>query len=123
MPGNSTVLVVDDEPSVGDALSVILSESGYQAVLATSGRSAQDEADKRTFDVAIIDVGLPDISGLDLLSYLLVRNTKLRIIMITAHPTPGLTEEATRLGAVDVLLKPFSPSDVLDAVRIAVSWN
>ena len=123
MPGNATVRVVDDEPSVGDALCVILSDSGCQAVLATNGRTAQDEADKRNFDVAIIDVGLPDICGLDLLCYLRERNSKLRAIIITAHPTARIMEEAARLGAVEVLLKPFSPSDVLEAIRLALSWN
>lgn len=120
MSSDSTVLVVDDDPSVGDALRVILSESGYRAFLATSGRNARHIADKQSFDVAIIDVGLPDISGLDLLCYLREGNMKLRVIIITAQPTPKIIEEARRLGAVDVLRKPFSPSDVLDAIRMAL---
>jgi DNA-binding response OmpR family regulator len=121
MSCDNKVLIVDDEPSVGHALSVILADAGYHAVLATSGRNAQARADEQTFDVAIIDVGLPDISGLDLLCYLRERNIRMRIIIISAQPTPQIIEEATRLGAVDVLHKPFSPSDILDALGMALS--
>jgi DNA-binding response OmpR family regulator len=111
------VLVVDDEPSVGDALNLILSENGYTAVVAATGLDARSRAGTQRFDIAIIDIGLPDISGLDLVRYLRQINSALPIIIITAQPTGKTMEQAGGLDAVDVLPKPFSPAKILNAIR------
>ena len=119
MPKTIRVLVVDDELSVGDALRVILNDSGCQAIVATCGRDAFEKARTLTFDVAIIDVGLPDMSGLDLLCVLREANPALKVILMTAFPTPEIVTEATRLGAIDLLVKPFPPLDVLNVIHIS----
>lgn len=119
MAQKETVLVIDDEPSVADALEVILSDSGYQVVVGTSGRKALEELSKRRFDLAIIDVHLPDISGLDVLRHLRRSHTNVTVIIITAHYTPELAAEALSLGAASVLAKPFSPSDLLTMIETA----
>lgn len=117
MAQNETVLVIDDEPSVADAISVILSDSGYQVVVAMSGRKALEELSKRRLDLAIIDVHLPDMSGLDVLRHLRRSHPDVTVIIITAHYTPELAAESLSLGAAGVLAKPFSPSDLLTMIE------
>jgi len=112
-----TVLIVDDDASVGDALRVILLDRYYGAIVVTNGHDALKAADSERFDAAIIDVGLPDMTGLEILSVLRTRDPALRIIIMTALPSPEILSEAMRLGA-RVLAKPFPLSDVLDLIKL-----
>lgn len=121
MAQKETVLVIDDEPSVADALKVILSDSGYQVAVAMSGGEALERLGKRRFDLVITDVRLPDISGLDVLRHLRRSHPGVLAIIITAHHTPELAAESLSLGAVAVLPKPFSPSDLLTVIKTAFS--
>lgn len=121
MTQKETVLVIDDEPSVADALKVILSDSGYQVAIAMSGGEALEKLGKRRFDLVITDVRLPDISGLDVLRHLRRSHPGVLAIIITAHHTPELAAESLSLGAVAVLPKPFSPSDLLTVIKTAFS--
>ncbi len=110
-------LVVDDEPSVGDALRLILEEAGYEAVVERSGHSGIGRLDEGAFDVLITDLRLPDMSGIDLLRRAAQKERASRMIMITAFSiTAAVRDEALALGAMAVLAKPFSPSTVLDLV-------
>ena len=109
-----TVLVIDDEPIVADALMLVLSDSGYEVAVAMTGRDGLDKISKQRFDVTITDLRLPDMSGMDVLSYIREKNLCGLIIVITAHCSPEVVAESVMRGAVDVLSKPFFPSDVLD---------
>ena len=117
MSSMKTVLIVDDDASVGDALRVILLDRYYGAIVVTNGHDALKAADSERFDAAIIDVGLPDMTGLEILSVLRTRDPALRIIIMTALPSPEILSEAMRLGA-RVLAKPFPLSDVLDLIKL-----
>jgi len=108
-----TILVIDDEPIVGDALMTVLSDSGYEVAVARTGREGLDKAREKRFDVTITDLGLPDMMGLDVLINIREKDPCSLVIIITAHHTPEIVDESRRLGAIDVLAKPFSPSDVL----------
>jgi DNA-binding NtrC family response regulator len=118
MSSKKTVLIVDDDASVGDSLRVILLDRDYGAIVVTNGHDALKAADSERFDAAIIDVGLPDMSGLDLLSVLQTRDPALRIIIMTALPSPEILNEAKTLGAISVLAKPFPLSDVLELIEV-----
>jgi DNA-binding response OmpR family regulator len=118
MSSTKTALIVDDDATVRDALSVILSDIGYRAVVVTNGHDALRKADSERLAAAIIDVGLPDMTGLELLSILRTRDPALRIIIMTALPSPEILSEATRLGAIRVLAKPFSPLDVVALIKM-----
>jgi len=116
------VLIIDDEPSVADALRLILEENGYQAVAVATARAGIEEYRRRHFDVMIIDLRLPDMSGLDVLRKLHEEHAAFpAAILITAYKTPQLVSEAAALGATEVLSKPFSPSTLLSAVAAAIS--
>lgn len=115
------ILVIDDEPSVADALKLILEDNGYTAVLAKTGREGLRQVSARPFDLTILDLWLPDLSGRDVLSAIHERRPGVPVIMITARATPELLSELTGRGAADLLLKPFTPSQILDAVATALA--
>lgn len=113
MADKAAILVIDDEPLVADALMLVLSDSGYEVTVALTARDGLEKLNERSFDVTITDLRLPDMSGLEVLSIIQEKEPCSLTILISAHTTPEIVDEAVRRGAVDVLSKPFFPSDVL----------
>jgi two-component system response regulator HydG len=110
------VLVIDDEPSVVDALRTILIDSGYEAVGAATAGEALEHAKTHKIDIAIVDLKLPDMSGLVALGVILDSCPEAAAVLITAHETPQVRADAIAAGFAAVLAKPFSPSALLDVV-------
>ena len=115
------VLVIDDEPSVAEALRLILNDHGYETAVARTGRDGLELAGRQQFDITITDLRLPDMSGLDILSAICQKNPMSLVVIITAHSTPEMIVEARSCGAVDVLPKPFLPSDILGLITAALT--
>ena len=111
------ILVVDDEPSVGDALRLVLESSGYEVVLVTKGQDGIEQARHRRFVFSIVDLFLTDISGFQLITDILTLQPHIPILLITAHGSPQVCEEARRLGAVGGLAKPFPPAEILNIIN------
>ncbi len=107
------ILVIDDEPTVADALEIILSDEGYDVVVAATGRDGLEQVSAGRFDVTITDLRLPDMTGHDVLGRILEDDPASAVIIITAHSSPEVVEESIKLGAVEVLPKPFFPNDVV----------
>jgi DNA-binding response OmpR family regulator len=110
------ILVIDDEPSVVDALKMILSDKGYEAASAVTAREALELARRHPFDVAIIDLKLPDLSGLDLFRRIAEGCADTDGILITAYDSAEVRADAVSFGFAAVLPKPFSPRDLLDSL-------
>ncbi len=111
------ILLIDDEPSIVEALAMILDDQGYETVAVQCGRDGINHASQRRFDITITDLRLPDMSGLDVLNAIREHDNNNRVIVITAHSTPEMVCELKASGAIDVLKKPFMPSDLLDLIR------
>lgn len=111
-----TILVIEDEPSVGDALKLVLESNGYEVVLATKGQDGIEEARNRRFVFSVVDLFLTDISGFELIKDLLTVQPQIPILLVTAHFSPQVCEEARRLGAVGGLAKPFPPAEILKII-------
>lgn len=111
------VLIVEDEPSVADALRLVMEDAGFEVALAPNGREAVEQSAAAAFDLTITDVQLPDTSGLCLLSRLRRERPAHPVIVITAQRTPEVVAAALAGGACEVLLKPFPPSAILDLAR------
>jgi CheY-like chemotaxis protein len=109
----TTILIIEDEPIVGDALKTVLCDFGYEVVVATTGCEGLERASIQKFDFTITDFRLPDMTGLEVLSKIREKDPCSRILLITAFSTPEIIAESKKLGAIDVLDKPFFPSDVL----------
>lgn len=110
------ILIIDDEPSVGDALKLVLESSGYEVVLVTKGLDGIDEARAKSFGFSVVDLYLTDISGFQVISNLRNLQPQIPIILITAHGSPQVFAEAKRLGAVGALAKPFHPAELLKVI-------
>jgi DNA-binding NtrC family response regulator len=112
------VLVVDDERLIRWSLSETLRHQGYAVVEAGDARSAISEANEapESFGVVLLDVRLPDSTDLTLLTKLRRLMSDARIIVMTAHGSPDLAQDALDLGAYLVLDKPFGMSELAEIV-------
>jgi two-component system KDP operon response regulator KdpE len=115
----TTVLVIDDEPQILRALRINLSVRGYDVVTAATGAAALRAAADRRPDVVILDLGLPDMSGIDVLAGLRGWMTA-PVIVLSARMDPTQKVEALDAGADDYVTKPFSMDEFLARLRAAV---
>ena len=115
----SKVLVVDDEPALARALAINLRAHGWEVVTAADGRSALEAAATEHPDVVLLDLGLPDIDGTEVLAGL--RGwTKVPIVVLSARQHGEDKVEALDLGADDYVTKPFAMNELLARLRAAV---
>lgn len=114
------ILVVDDEENIGRSLRMILEREGYQVNALRSAAELRAFPERARVDLILLDVRLPDASGVDLLRELVAAEVVSPVIMISGHATIALAVEATRAGAFDFLEKPLGRDRVLVAVRNAL---
>ncbi|MFQ5671123.1 MAG: sigma-54-dependent transcriptional regulator [Acidobacteriota bacterium] len=114
------VLVVDDEPVVQDVLGTLLGRAGYQSAMATSAEEAIVRLDSEDPDLVLLDVMLPDQSGLEVLREIKKRDPDRLVIMMTAHGSVADAVAAMKDGAYDYLTKPFANEEVLLLVEKAL---
>ncbi|MGF0311227.1 response regulator [Rhodococcus sp. IEGM1428] len=113
------VLVVDDEPQIVRALRINLAARGYNVVTASTGTGALRAIASEHPDVVILDLGLPDIGGLDVLAGL--RGwSEIPVIVLSARTDSGDKIEALDAGADDYITKPFGMDEFLARLRVAV---
>ena len=114
------VLVIDDEPSVGFALKMILEDSGYRVAVALTGRDGIERARGKKFCLTITDLRLPDMTGFDVINSLCADWPPDNFIIITSHDSDDVLSPARTRG-VPVLLKPFTPSAILQLVAATLA--
>jgi len=98
---SASILVVDDEPVVREALRRLLSLDGYDVVVAVSGDEALSCIPRQGFDVIVSDIRMPGLNGLQLLERLRAANPRVGVILVTAYADVDTAVEALRLGAND----------------------
>ncbi len=111
------ILVVDDEESIREFLEIMLRKEGYEITLAEDGQKAKDMLQKKSFDMIISDLQMPNMTGIELLKYVRQDFPEIIFMMITAFGTTETAVEAMKMGAYDYLTKPFK----IDEVRINIS--
>jgi two-component system response regulator PilR (NtrC family) len=117
MSERGTVLVIDDEEVMREILESLLAQEGYRVKLAASGLEGLEIASREPVDLAIVDVMLPDRSGIDVLHELKKSDPELVVVMITAFASVETAIEAMKRGAFDYVTKPFKN----DEVRVVVA--
>jgi response regulator RpfG family c-di-GMP phosphodiesterase len=117
------ILIVDDEHAVCDLLSEELTERGYQCSTALDSVEALKEIQKQDFDAALLDIKLPAMSGLELLSRMRSECPNTSVIMITSVCNADSMVEAFRLGALHYVMKPFDLDEVGVTVRLVLETN
>jgi two-component system, NtrC family, response regulator AtoC len=109
MPERRTVLIVDDDPPIREMLTDFLTEEGYETLVAGDGASALDvlRQSAERLDLALLDVRLPDVQGLEILRAIAEKGLELPVIVMTAHGTSSTAIHSMQLGAYDYLTKPI----------------
>ena len=113
----SRILVVDDEESIREFLEIMLKKEGYEVTTAEDGAKAKEILTKKSFDMIISDMQMPNVTGIELLRHVRESYPDLVFMIITAFGTTETAVEAMKLGAYDYLTKPFK----IDEVRLNIA--
>lgn len=123
--GNTSaqVLIVDDEPLIRDTIAEYLCQEGFAVAACADGEQALEAATGRSFDVALCDVQLPGMDGLQLLDRLLKISPQTHVLLITAYATVENAVEAFQRGAHDYLMKPIILEEVRNKIRRLLEYR
>ncbi len=120
MQEKARILIVDDEEAIRRSLEKILLYEGYDVSMASNGKHALGFVENREPDVMLLDIKMPGMDGMEVLTKLKAKGLELPVIMVSGHGTIQTAVEATRLGAFDFLEKPLQRDRVLLACRNAL---
>jgi two-component system KDP operon response regulator KdpE len=113
------VLVIDDEPPIRKLLRMGLGTQGYRVIEAENGQSALDHMREKP-DLVILDLGLPDMQGLELLRTMRTRDERVPIVVLSSRDDETAKVQALDLGADDYVTKPFGMDELLARIRAAL---
>jgi len=116
-----TILVVDDEESICQSLKAILSDEGYQVLVAGSGEDAVKTVEEEMPQLVLLDIWLPGMDGLETLKAIKRINPQMMVIIMSGHGTIETAVRATKLGAFDFIEKPLSLDKIIILVNNAIS--
>jgi len=114
------ILVVDDDMSVRTIFSSILRKEGYRVTAVKDGYEAIKAIDEESFDLALVDLRMPGLDGIEVLEKIKSRRPQTRVIIYTGYGSVTTAVEAMRKGAADYLNKPFSPNELKAGVKKAL---
>lgn len=120
IPGSNRVLIVDDEASLRGMLDKLLKSEGYETHVVASGQEALEQVLLREFQVVLLDIRMPGLSGLDVLEKLRVSHPNVAVIMVTAVANVQTALRSLRQGAYDYIVKPFELEEILVKVEKAL---
>jgi len=114
-----SILLIEDDPNITDFMEVVLEQERYQLTVASTGMEALTAFQTTSIDLVLLDLGLPDIDGIDLLK-ILRKRMHLPIIIISARNNEEEKVKALDLGADDYVTKPFGTNELLARIRTAL---
>jgi DNA-binding NtrC family response regulator len=122
-PTPARILVVDDEPLIRETLAEFLMSEGFVVDACASAEEALERAGEREYDIALCDVQLPGLDGLELLERLIKISPRTFVLLITAYATVESAVEAFQRGAHDYLMKPILLDEVLGKIRRMLAYR
>lgn len=117
MGENARIIIIDDDESIRQVLKTILEEEGYAVDTADTGKEAVLKTNEKVYNLALIDMRLPDIEGIDLILKIKDTTPRMRKIIVTGYPTIQNAMEAVDKQADAFILKPFDVERVLQTIR------
>jgi DNA-binding NtrC family response regulator len=120
---NASVLVVDDEPSIVDFIHATLSKNGYEVEAHCDPREALKNTRAKAFDLAIIDINMPDINGVEFSRRLMEISHSTEIVIITGVPDEHNLDPCLRMGLTQFLFKPFNEAQLFYSVYAALHFK
>ena len=115
-PSSRCILVADDDAAIRELLKQMLEDDGYQVEEAATGQEALDGLKSGNYDLLLLDMRMPGMTGLDVLKELRATQGELPVILMTAHGSPNIAIQASSLGAYGYITKPFDLDDVLHQI-------
>ena len=115
------IVVVDDEPTIVLMCRRVLESQGHAVQGFTDVRAALAQLEAEAADLLVVDYKMPELNGIEFVRRVWAVRPGLRVVMITAHGTREVIEQATRSGVKTVVLKPFTPSELAQGVAAAVA--
>lgn len=112
-----SVLVVDDEEALRSVLSNELINEGYDVQTASDGDVAMTELDKTTFDLVLLDIKMPRVSGFEVLKHIKEQAGRTKVVMLTGFADLKNAIESKKLGADDFVSKPYDLVDLLTTIE------
>jgi DNA-binding NtrC family response regulator len=116
VPFKPEILVIDDEEGIRKLLATILTENGYNVDTAANGEEAIRKANEKVYNIALIDIMLPDISGVELLTQIKEVKPRTRKIIMTGNPSFQNAVEALNRGADAYVMKPLDVEKMLNTI-------
>ncbi len=118
-----SILIVDDEPSILQSLSGLLSDEGFEVATASNGYEALKIIDKESPDLVMLDIWMPGMDGIETLKAIKQDNPLIQVIIITGHGTIETAVKSTKLGAFDFIEKPLSIDKVIVAINNSLNFR
>ncbi|MFH2067379.1 MAG: ATP-binding protein [Pseudomonadota bacterium] len=116
------ILVIDDEKRIRDVTSRLLTQEGFEVAVAETGEMGMKMIEKTNYDIILLDLMMPGISGLEVLPYLKANHPYSVVIVITGYATLEHSIEAMKKGAFDFIPKPFEPKDLRIVITKAIEF-
>ena len=123
MGNNLHVLIVDDEKIVRESLGSWLKEDGYSVDICESGECALEKMELENYDIAVVDIHMPGIDGIELIRRIKSHWPNMLILIMTAYASVDTAVKAMKIGAYDYIVKPFDPEALNHAIRRAINCN
>ena len=117
MVDSARILVIDDDENIRKVLETILADEGYSVETAETAKKGIEKSEHTFFNLALIDVRLPDMEGIELLSKLRNTKPKMRKIIVTGYPTLQNAIAAVNKGADAYVMKPFDVEKILQTIK------
>jgi len=117
MDKNARILIVDDDENIRKVLVTILEDEGYTVESADTAKKGIEKSEKSFYNLALIDIRLPDMEGIELLAKMRNTKPKMRKIIITGYPTLQNAVVAVNKGADAYVMKPFDMEKILQTIR------
>ena len=114
---NNKILVVDDDENIRTTMKAILEEEGYIVDLAGSGKEGIQKTNEKAYNIALLDIRLPDMEGVQLLKLMKTTMPRTRKIMVTGYPSTQNAIEALNKNADAYLIKPVDIEKLLDTIK------
>ena len=113
------ILIVDDEPIVGERLSSFLRKDGHQVEACTEPEAALERVKTKVFDLVISDIRMGEIDGIQVMETVSARSRRTKVVMITGYATLELARESLAKGAFDFIAKPFKLKEIRRTIKKA----
>ena len=117
MNNETRILIVDDDDTIRSTMKAILEDEGYKVDLAANGKEGVQKAEKTTYNIALLDIRLPDMEGIELLKLMKPAIPRTRKIMVTGYPSTQNAIEALNKNADAYLIKPVDIEKLLSTIK------